>query len=191
MINEIFRRAEIDTDLIVLPWLRAIKKLDNDNTCLFIMNRTKQREHKYTWVGPMILGYLAVYKRPDSEIVINLVEDLKGLTIIGKIDGMAIQDLKSEVDFKVISTSSDEQSARLLYRKRGDLWTTGDIDDPMAIQRIKLPMPSLVFKRAKTDLSMGCSLNLAPEVLTKLKKAHDSMAEYRQITIKKYLPDYN
>ena len=188
IIIELLKRSNIKAELKVMPWLRAIKMLDStDNTCLFIMNRTPQREKKYTWVGPMLIGHLTVYKVPSSPIIINSIEDISKYMVIGKTDGIAIKDLLTKIDFKTLYTSSDEQSAKLLYRGRGDLWATGDMDGPMAIKRLDLPMPIAVYKRTPTDLSMGCSLKLTPGTLSKLTKAHDSMASFRKAVVDKYL----
>lgn len=188
IITELLKRADIQADINVRPWLRAIRMLDeSDNSCLFIMNRTAQREAKYTWVGPMLIGNYSLYKRPDSPIVINQVSDIEDYVVIGKTDGTALKDLKKEIDFQTVYTSSDEQSAKLLFHGRGDLWATGDMDGPMAIKNLGLPMPTLAFTRNKTDLSMGCSLKLLPSTLKKLQDAHDTMSDFRNNIVKKYI----
>ncbi|PCJ48502.1 MAG: hypothetical protein COA74_08910 [Gammaproteobacteria bacterium] len=188
LIIELLKRSNVKADVTVLPWLRAIKMLDStDNTCLFIMNRTPLREKKYTWVGPMHLGYLTVYKVPSSPIVINSISDISQYLVIGKTDGIALRDLKEKIDFKALYTSSDEQSARLLYRGRGELWATGNVDGPMATKKLGLPLPIAVFQNTPTDLSMGCSLKLLPATLEKLIEANDSMSDFRKIIIDKYL----
>ena len=154
------------------------------------MNRTAEREKKYTWVGPIILGHLALYKHPSSLLEIKSVSDIGQNIVIGKLDGLALNSLRSEIDVNALHTSSDEQSADLLYHRRGDLWVTGDIDGPMAIKRLGLPMPDLVFKRGVTDLSLGCSLKMETPTLARLKAAHDSMADFRKEVIGRYLtPD--
>lgn len=188
IVSELLKRAQINAEVQVLPWLRAVRMLDNtNNTCLFIMNRTAEREPKYTWVGPMLIGHLSIYKRPDSTIIIESLSDINQYTVIGKTDGIALKKLKAEIDFQALYTSSDEQSAKLLFRGRGELWATGNIDGPMAIKKLGLPMPTRVFKLNETDLSMGCSLKLTPATLKKLQDAHNSMADFNKATIEKYL----
>jgi len=188
IVTELLRRANISGKIKVLPWMRAVRTLDNDdNSCLFIMNRTPERESKYTWVGPMILGHIALYQHQDSKLQINSIADIGRNRVIGKIDGLALKSLRREIIVNAVHTSSDEQSAELLFRRRADLWITGDIDGPMAISSLHLPKPKLVLKSDKTILSMGCSLNMLGSTLSRLKSAHNSMTEFRLKVIEKYI----
>lgn len=56
---------------------------------------------------------------------------------------------------------------------------------------MNLPQPEIAFIRGKTDLSMGCSLNLSPETLQTLQKAHHTMTEFRVKVIDSYIRTSN
>jgi len=188
IVSEMMIRAKIRPDIRVLPWLRALREVGKtDNACLFIMNRTAKREPKFHWVGPMIHGGVAIYKRPGSPIEINSIFDLKKHLIIGKRDGVSIQDLEARFGINILYTSSDEQAVKLLYQKRANLWAAGLIDGPLAAKAMNLPQPEIAFIRGKTDLSMGCSLNLSPEKLQTLQKAYKTMAEFTEKVINSYI----
>jgi len=187
MVMELMKRADIKYELKVLPWLRALRVLDNtDNSCLFIMNRTAERELKYQWVGPLVIGGIGIYKKPLSSIEITSLKDLKNYVVVGKEDSVSIKYLKDIFDAEVIKASSDEQAIKLLYHGRAQLWAAGIIDGPLAAKYLGLPKPEIAFKRGITDLSMGCSLNISPIQYKKLLKAYDSMEDFRKAVMKRY-----
>jgi len=181
------KRADINYELKVLPWMRAIRNLDStDNSCLFIMNRTAERELKYQWIGPLVIGGIAIYKQPSSTIEINSLKDLKDYIVVGKQDSVSIKYLKDVFNVKVLKASSDEQAIKLLYRGRAQLWAAGIIDGPLAAKYLELPRPEIAFRRGITDLSIGCSSNIPSSHYKKLLKAHDSMEDFRKSILDKY-----
>lgn len=187
MVLELAKRANIQPQIIVAPWLRAIRMLENNNdSCLFIMNKTKEREKKYQWIGPMIIGGIAIFKKPDSPIVINSMDDLQNYTVIGKVDSVSIQSLKEKYNIKLLEASTDEQAVTLLYHGRAPLLAAGIIDAPLAAKYLDYPKPVMAFKRGTVELSIGCSLNLPALKMNKLLDAYHSMNSFRQKILDKY-----
>ena len=179
LLNELMKRAELTPNIVVLPWMRAMKQHKEDsNSCLYIMNRTPERESKFEWVGPMITSGLALYVRPDSNLEIFSLRELKDYTVIGKVDSVSIEGLEEIYKAKVVVANSDEQAIKMFYKGRGDFWAAGRIDGPLAARYLGLPPPKLAMTRSTVDLSMGCSLELSVEKLSKLRKAHETMSEF-------------
>ena len=74
-----------DTNKIkVYPWVRGNKILDKKrNTALFSMMRTKSRESKYKWVGPLDKLEIVFFKRKGSNIILNSIDDARKVKKIG------------------------------------------------------------------------------------------------------------
>jgi polar amino acid transport system substrate-binding protein len=52
----------------IIPWARAIKLLDKENTIVFSMTVTDERLPKYQWIGPIYNINSYVYVKADSKL---------------------------------------------------------------------------------------------------------------------------
>ena len=114
--------------LKVFPWTRGVKIVDvKKNTAIFSMLRTKERENKYKWVGPLTSMKLVFFKKKGSPIVLNSIEDAKKVGKIGVAKKVANYEMLTAQGFKnlvVIQRGQDEQNIKLLAHGRIDLWPT-------------------------------------------------------------------
>lgn len=116
-----------DTNTIkVYPWSRGIKILDNKkNTAIFSMLRTKDREDKYKWVGPLSKMELVFFKRADSNIELQSIADAKQIPKIGVTKNVGNHDIlnaKGFTNLDVIKSGVDEKNIKKLIKGRIDLW---------------------------------------------------------------------
>lgn len=116
-----------DTNKIkVYPWTRGIKILNSKgNTALFSMLKTKDREDKYKWVGPLAKMELVFFKRKGSLIDLKTLEDAKKVKKIGVTKNVANFDILNAQGFKnldVIKSGVDEKNIKKLVKGRIDLW---------------------------------------------------------------------
>jgi len=188
IVTEMMKRTNLKAEIVVAPWLRTLRMHEqNDNSCVFVMNRTEKREKQYQWVGLIITGGLAIFKRPDSSIDINSLNDLKPYLLVGKTDSQSIYGLSDQYGIDIIEVDSDEKAIELLYHGRVELMAGGIIDAPLAAKYLGLPKPEIALKRGVALLSMGCSLNLDDLKMKKLINIHNSMTNYRNKILNKYL----
>lgn len=181
LVRELMRRAELQFSLTLLPWNRAFRAAQNNrNTCVFLANRTPDREQLFNWVGPLIEGGWAVYKRPDSEIVIQSPKDMKRYNVVGKSGSASVDDIEKAAGIKIMRTGQDETAARMLYYGRADLWVSGVIDGPLAAKSVDLPVPSLALLWKKADLSMACSKKTDINLIIKLNDINRSLDDLRK-----------
>jgi polar amino acid transport system substrate-binding protein len=69
-------------DIEMLPWSRAYKRVQaQENTVLFAMARTPEREALFKWVGPIATSNTALIARKKPQIKINSIEDAKKYSI--------------------------------------------------------------------------------------------------------------
>ena len=189
IVYAMIEKTGLDVIIEVNPWLRSVKKQkENDNSCIFAMNRTEEREKQYQWIGPLVSGGLAIYKKSDSDIEINSLYDLKGHTVVGKIDSIALDAIKPEHGAKIVVSGTDEAAAKMFHIGRADLWAGGMVDTPLAASYIGIPAPAIALQLSKADVNLGCSLKLDSKVFELLRQAHSEVqANLAPAILKKYL----
>ena len=110
----------------VYPWTRAIKLTEKKkNYAIFSTLRTKERENKFKWVGPLAKMQLVFFKKTGSNITLNSIEDAKKVKKIGVTNKVANYDILKSMGFKnldVIKSGVDEKNIRKLVKGRIDLW---------------------------------------------------------------------
>ena len=84
IVSEIQKRVGNSDVIQLVPWTRGIKYLESEpDTLLFSMARTKERNERYQWIGPISEVAYSFYTKADSPIVINSLDDARKLASIG------------------------------------------------------------------------------------------------------------
>ncbi|WP_417464902.1 substrate-binding periplasmic protein [Kordiimonas sp.] len=178
IVEVMMQDASITYTLTLMPWNRAYREtMATANTCLFVVNRTPEREPLFDWVGPLINGGWAIFRRPGSGLQINSLDDLQGHTIAGKMGSASVDTLERDANVSVVRTSKDETAARMLFHGRAELWITGMIDGPEAAKAVGLPQPELALLWKRADLSMACGKGTDPVIIAKLNKLNTARFE--------------
>lgn len=123
VVQELQRRVG-NTDIIqVVPWARGYEEILNEpNTILFSMARTKERNELFHWVGPISESLFGFYGRADSEIKINSLEDAKQVSSIGVYQNDVRDVFLTEAGFTNLDRSNDPvQNFRKLMEGRVEL----------------------------------------------------------------------
>ncbi|SCA55143.1 putative ABC-type amino acid transport/signal transduction systems, periplasmic component/domain [Candidatus Terasakiella magnetica] len=112
----------------VLPWNRALKLLaKKKNALLFSTARTPERENKYKWVGPLASLEMVFFKRSDSDISLNSLDEARTLNKIGVTKNVATHEILRNMGFTnldVMESGADEKNLKRLIKKRVDVWPT-------------------------------------------------------------------
>lgn len=128
IINAIQKEIKVNNKITVYPWSKAKSILDkNENTALYSMLRTPQREMSYKWVGPMTSMQLVFFKKKGSKIFLNSIEDAKKVNKIGVTKGVANYEmltLQGFTNLEVLDTAEDEENIQKLVEGKIDLWPT-------------------------------------------------------------------
>lgn len=81
---DVFKQASLPIpEIEVYPWPRAYKTaLENEDTFIFAMVRTPERENKFNWVGLIAESTFALYGlKSDESIAINSLQDAQQFEI--------------------------------------------------------------------------------------------------------------
>lgn len=109
----------------VLPWARAYKMAETGpNVVLFSTTRTKKREEKFQWAGPITSTRVVLLAKKNLGINIQTEADVKKYrigVIRDDIGDQLIQDMEVE-DNNVFRNSKADRLARMLSGGRIQLW---------------------------------------------------------------------
>ena len=126
IVNAIQTKIGQKSKIKVYPWTRGVKILEKKkNTAIFSMLRTKERENKYKWVGPLAKMQLVFFKKSGSNITLKTVADAKKVRKVGVTKKVANYDILKAQGFKnldVITSGADEKNIKKLIKGRIDLW---------------------------------------------------------------------
>lgn len=84
LVRELQRRTRNADPIEVVPWIRGYVKLQSDpNILLFAIARTRDRDPRFHWVGPIADNRYAFYVKAGSRTTIRNLADARKLHLIG------------------------------------------------------------------------------------------------------------
>ena len=125
IVQAIQKEIKDSSKIKVYPWVRANKILDKKtNSVLFSMMRTKSREDKYKWVGPLDTMELVFFKKKGSDITLKTIDDARKVGKIGVTKKVANYEILHSKGFKNLDIigGSDDKNIKKLLKGRIDLW---------------------------------------------------------------------
>ncbi len=132
IVKEIMKRLNETFRIEIVPWKRAYYELENKpNIVLFSTTRTRERENKFKWVGPLNTLKWVLYKKKGNPIELKSLEDAKKLRSIGCYQGDAREQFLLSKGFKNLNSlfgeDSNQRNLRLLSMGRIDLWISSNV----------------------------------------------------------------
>ena len=169
-------------DIQLLPWARAYRDLKSkENTILFSMTRTPERENLFRWVGPIFknTNYLiASKKRP---IKITSTEDLDKYKIGTLVDDASeIFLLRLGLNFDhLIRNINSRSNIRMLDRGRIDLIVSGwrAFESDIALIGLDQDDFEIVYTLDTSDVSFAFHNDTPLWIIQKFQQALDSIKE--------------
>jgi len=182
LVRELMKQASVPYTLKLLPWRRAYRQaMNRANTCVFVANRTPDREDLFQWVGPVTAseGGWVFYKRPDSDIQINSIEDVKKHVVVGRGGSAPVNEFRKLEGAEVLASLTGKGAVELLYFGRADLWLVGAQDGPVTARLAGVPEPVPAFSWFDFELYMACHKEVNPELIEKLNHINTSLLQLR------------
>lgn len=189
----------------ILPWARAMAMVGRqENTLIYSLVRTPERENQFQWIGPISPRRIIIYKfsnRPD--IVIKNIDDLRRYRIGSAHESAATKQLLEKgfvIDSQGGATSpgldigvNDETNMRKFIAKRFDLlvsldWAAAHNSRLAGLKQGELE-PAWVLDDS-LSYWYGASLNTDPELVKRLNAALQKIKDdgrYTQLK-QRYMP---
>lgn len=188
-IDELMWRSKIDYELSIMPAKRALlQTLKSSNTCVFPIERSQEREVKYSWISPISISRYAFFKSPKKILPpIRVLNDAKDYRI-GTYLGSAMGEYLSSLGFSVDFASDNKANILKLNAGRIDLWAADTLNSKFIAKQANrdLPEPELVF--FTTVKAIGCHPELDENIVKTLNRNLKQM--YKDGTIDKLSRKY-
>ncbi len=131
IVRALLNKINHPDNIIVLPWSRAYRDIqNNENHALFSTVRSKERENKFKWVGPILTSNAAFFAKKGSGIKIEKLEDAKRVRSIGVIKDYYTHLYLKKLGFRNIDVVVEYQShlqIKKLINNRLDLFLINEI----------------------------------------------------------------
>lgn len=180
-------------DIQLLPWARAYRNLNKiENTILFSMTRTSERESLFRWVGPIFQNTTFLIAAKKRHIKISSLEDLQKY-VFGTIrdDASEMFLIRSGLNFDAFERTSSSQTAlRMLNAGRFDMIASGweNFVSDIAILGLNQNDFEKVYTIDTSDISIAFHWDTPDWIIDNFQQAFDEIKTegmYDQI-FKKY-----
>ncbi len=169
-------------DIRLLPWARAYKYVQTrENTCLFSMVRTQEREKLFKWVGPIAPSKIVLTAPAYKDITIQSFHDLKKYRIGTVIDdvGELLLVERGINKGELIAVSDPVLCARQLEKGRIDMWAYGDLVARWILKEQGFPPEEYetVYVLNESELYFAFSKDTPDEVTQQFQNALDALKD--------------
>jgi polar amino acid transport system substrate-binding protein len=169
VVDALMTRSNMLYQLDIVPAKRGlVMALSQANTCVFPIERSQEREVKFSWVSPVIIASHGFFKNPTSGLAdIRTLSDALPYDI-GSSLGSGIGEYLESLDFKIDYAPSNHFNLLKLKAKRIDLWAS-DILSANYIAHdagLNLAAPELIF--LTTLKAMACHHSVPEATIQKL-----------------------
>ncbi len=181
ILNEICEHVKINCAIQMVPWLRAYKTVqETQNTLIYSIARTPQREKDFAWIGPILPRTTWIYGKAGMQASIHNFKDLASARI-GMIRGeVSIDDLLAAgvPQSSILVLNSNTDVMRMMKLGKVDVLVNTEIGMAINLKNFSVP-PETFTKLLK--LSEGGSLYFAmnpqsdPALIDKLQTNIDKL----------------
>jgi len=179
MVKEIQRRVGSIEQIQIYPWARAYQMaLEEKNIIIFGIARTKVRESKFKWIGPIAEKRDILAAKRGSGIKINKLEDAKRVAHIGTLrDDSKEIFLKANGFNNLVSTHDDRNNAKKLVLGRIDLWATKKpgLKTICRLAGIEYHEIEEAYSMRESTISIAFSIKTSDVIVEKWKAAFSQM----------------
>ena len=181
IVRKILESSDVSYSMEVYSWARAYYKAQNEpNTMIFSIRRTKEREHKFHWICPLIESEREFIYRLSSRDDIQIVyfNDAKSYSLGVVRDDFTHEKLVTNgfIEGKHLDVNNDGlANLKKLLKGRVDLIVQSDRSIERRMTALKLPLstvtPVIPFELDQPTC-MGFNKKTDPEILDKITKSH-------------------
>lgn len=182
LVEAIFETLMLNThikyNIQIMPAKRAeLYAQTTENTCVFPIEKSQEREVFFSWVSPIIVSKQGFFSIPEeTSIFLQVLEDAKPYRI-GSYLGSGIGEYLASFNYQVDLATQNEANILKLQAKRIDLWAS----DILTAQHIS-QISGIEISASKLDFfttlrAIGCHPSIPEETI---RLMHDELqAMYR------------
>lgn len=177
LFNEIVKLSHLKVEYIPVPWVRAKALVaEQENSLLFTMAKTPEREALYNWVATIYVVNEGVFSlKSRTDISINILDDVHRYSIALPRGDVSVKTLDIFPNYTkgVYIVEHQEQCMKMLKLGRVDLNYNNDVGFFNAVQMLGLNREEFtqIFTTRQTEMGIVANKNSDPEDLRKIRQA--------------------
>lgn len=179
VVREMMRRMGQVETIQVMPWARGYQLLrTRPDVVLFSTIRSAEREHQFSWVGPLYKITNAFFARKGSDVRLSSIEDAKKVGAIATYhDDVREQALESLGFTNLDSANSFTSNLKKLLSGRVDLWLTDTIGVYVTAKKLGVPADAvkMVFPFDDYSVYIAMSRQMPVETVRRWQNTLDGM----------------
>lgn len=152
-------RENIEFRIKSVPWNRALDQVSaRPQNCVYVTNRTPQREDKFLWVGPIVTGGFAFFVMQDSPITAQTLDELRAAKIGAQANSGFAEFLRSQGISPHVESTEFNNLPLMLAAGRFDVLADGRHAGAYRAKKAKVRLRRL-FVVKETELYLACNLS--------------------------------
>lgn len=194
----------INTDIIVrvleqenipfiiesINWARAQQIVQSTpNTALLAAGRSKDREDKYAWVGPLVSSTPFLFKLSNrTDIVVDSLQDLELYRIALTRHGVMVPTFEKmglTAPKNLVFVASARDTYRMLFQSRADFILGSDLTTPYNVRRLGYDLsviePVIKIDYEGTGNHLALNKNYSPDIIARANARIQMMRETGEI----------
>lgn len=177
LFNEIVKLSDLNIEYIPVPWVRAQTLVaEQENSLLFTMAKTPEREALYNWVATIYVVNEGVFSlKSRTDININTLDDVHRYSIALPRGDVSVKTLDIFPNYTkgVYIVEHQEQCMKMLNLGRVDLNYNNDVGFFNAAQMLgfKREQFTQIFTTGQTEMGIVANNHSDPEDLRKIRQA--------------------
>ncbi len=179
VVQEIQRRVGNKNPIEIQPWPRAYRTVSSEpNVAIFAMARTAPREELFQWVGPISASRASLYGRRGSGLVINSLDDAKGVERIMVVRDFYTHQLLQKLGFTNLElVPKPETMVKMAINDRAPLMFTSNVTLPDLLEKAGAKPNDLELLYTVTSIQtyVAFSAGTAKDIVAKWQAALDNM----------------
>lgn len=160
----------------MLPWSEAFRLAQTEpRACVFLTNRTAEREPSFQWVGPLMEGGWALFARPDFTRPVEGPDDLAGLRIAvqggGAMEAL-VRDWATRIPGLQPVIRAEAGDVRALSEGEADILAAGLWAAPYYARKLDQPV-RMVLRLTRSVGALACNPALPAPLIARMQETLD------------------
>lgn len=169
-VQRLLDQSGIDYSIQLRHWPIAYRRASNrENYALFPVERNLSDGQTFEFIGPLAQYNWVVYARASSELIINLLDDLRSLRVGGYENSPFVQHLRNE-GIEVSTLPYDALNLKRLVLGYIDVWVTYDENAERIAQQASYPSPKPVWTVRTINIYLRINNQTSPDTIRSLRQ---------------------
>lgn len=182
IVDTLMRQTNIKYKIQIMPAKRAeLYAKATENTCVFPIEKSQEREVFFSWVSPIIVSKQGFFSSPEQpSIFLQVLEDAKPYRI-GSYLGSGIGEYLASFNYRVDFATKNEANIQKLQVNRIDLWASDILTAEYISQHSGIHITPSKLDFFTTLRAIGCHLSISEKTIKRMHNELQAMYKSGQI----------